>query len=122
MIIAASLAFLAMAQPPADAAAARVEMQNAETAYRRCMNAQGAGDNGATSDTRAGNMALSFCRPALETLLQAQIRSVELSDLPDRQKNQLRRRLRDSLRDLRDEALYPSRIPRNQPMDEGSLG
>ena len=40
MITVASLAFFAMVQPPADVAAARTEMQNAETAYRRCMNAQ----------------------------------------------------------------------------------
>ena len=75
------------------------------------MNSQGGIDNSSTSDERASNMALTFCRPALETLLEKQMRAVELSDMPAREKNQLRLRLRDSLRALRDEALFPLRRP-----------
>ncbi|HTU11905.1 MAG TPA: hypothetical protein VMG08_13525 [Allosphingosinicella sp.] len=120
MFAVASLVFLAAAAPATDPATARLDAQNAEVAYRRCMNAQGASENNATSEGRATNMATTFCRPALESMLQAQIRSVELSDLPDRDKRQLRRRLRESLRELRDEALFPSRRPGDRVPDLNS--
>jgi hypothetical protein len=93
--------------------AARIHARRAEAAFAQCMNSQANTNDDATGGGRANAAAVTFCRPALETMLTAQEDLIDASDLSDTQKREARRNLRTSLRALRDEVLWPNRAPRD---------